>query len=84
MSGFSIFINEDFHPQKISYINQMKKSGFGGIFTSMHIPEDDVSKYKTRLRELGKLARELQLDLMVDISNDALEKAGFSFNAYRT
>lgn len=78
MFGFSIFMNEPLTPQKKAYIHKMATSGFIGIFTSMHIPEDDVSAYQGRLRELGEEAKKNQLELMVDISGDALKRAGFS------
>lgn len=80
MYGFSIFMNADLDDRVRMYIKQMASHGFSGIFTSMHIPEDDRSLYKTRLTSLGKLAKEHQLNLMVDISGDALEKSGFSFD----
>lgn len=80
MYGFSIFMNADLDNQVRSYIKQMASQGFSGIFTSMHIPEDDVSLYKARLETLGKLAQENGLELMIDISGDALNKSGFSFD----
>ena len=79
MYGFSIFMNTDLDETKRSYIKKMANSGFEGIFTSMHIPEDDVTLYKKRLCDLGKLAQSLHLKLMVDISGDALNRSGFSF-----
>lgn len=77
MFGFSVFMNEDLDQVKADYISKMAKMGFTGIFTSMHIPEDDIALYKQRLTDLGKLAKRNQLDLMVDVSGTALEKAGF-------
>ena len=79
MFGFSIFMNEPLTEEKKAYIKQMADSGFQGIFTSMHIPEDDPMAYKKRLMALGECAKKHQLDLMVDISGDALSRAGFSF-----
>ena len=55
----------------------MAQAGFKGVFTSLHIPEDDATKYKERLCQLGSWCQELKLDLMVDISGNALVKAGF-------
>ncbi|EPI01446.1 hypothetical protein D920_00482 [Enterococcus faecalis 13-SD-W-01] len=79
MFGFSIFMNDDLTTEKRAYIQKMAANGFTGIFTSMHIPEDDAASYKQRLEELGKEAQRHHLDLMVDISGDALTRAGFSF-----
>ncbi|MDR0921869.1 MAG: MupG family TIM beta-alpha barrel fold protein [Lactobacillales bacterium] len=79
MYGFSIFMNDEMTLEKEEYIKDMKKTGAVGIFTSMHIPEDNACQYKSRLIDLGKVALEQGLQLVVDISGDALEKAGFSF-----
>ena len=79
MFGFSIFMNEDLSTEDIHYIKRMKQAGFKGIFTSMHIPEDDAQAYKMRLEKLGACAKTNQLELMVDISGEALERAGYSF-----
>lgn len=80
MFGFSIFMNEDLSAKDIQYIKRMKQAGFKGIFTSMHIPEDDAQAYKKRLEKLGACAKANQLELMVDISGEALERAGYSFD----
>ncbi len=77
MFGFSIFMNDSLSEEKKQYIRQMASNGFVGIFTSMHIPEDDVSAYQKRLIELGSEAKKNKLELMVDISGEALERAGF-------
>lgn len=80
MYGFSIFMNTDLDDQVRSYIEKMSRHGFEGIFTSMHIPEDDTSLYKQRLVALGEIAQANHLKLMVDISGDALARSGFSFD----
>ncbi|MBF8807595.1 MAG: DUF871 domain-containing protein [Enterococcus lacertideformus] len=84
MFGFSVFMNNDLTEEKKNYIQKMAKNGFVGMFTSMHIPEDDRFAYKKRLTELGECAQQHQLDLMVDISGDALNQAGFSFDDLET
>ncbi|HAQ9708577.1 TPA: DUF871 domain-containing protein, partial [Enterococcus faecium] len=71
MFGFSIFMNDSLSEEKKQYIRQMASNGFVGIFTSMHIPEDDVSAYQKRLIELGSEAKKNKLELMVDISGEA-------------
>lgn len=76
MLGFSVFLGEDLTPDTQAYIKNMKDQGFTGMFTSLHIPEDDATKYATRLTDLGKLAKELELNLMVDISTKALNSIG--------
>ncbi len=78
MAGFSIFMNEVLSQSDHEYLKQMKLHNFKGVFTSMHIPEDDASQYHERLLALAKTTKSLGLKLMIDISNDALEQAGFS------
>ncbi|REC33336.1 hypothetical protein CF160_13245 [Enterococcus pseudoavium] len=79
MFGFSIFLNEELTTETKQYIEKMARVGFSGIFTSLHIPEDDATQYRKRLTELGLLAKKFDLGLMVDISGEALKRAGFSF-----
>lgn len=78
MFGFSVFLNEDLDVDSIEYIGQLAKAGFKGVFTSIHIPEDETKKYSERLKELGKICQELELDLMVDISDQAIHSLGIS------
>ncbi|MDR2703137.1 MAG: MupG family TIM beta-alpha barrel fold protein [Cellulomonadaceae bacterium] len=75
--GFSIFASDG--PLDTAYINAMAAAGFTGVFTSIHIPEDNPAKYREFLRELGEATRALGLELTVDISGDALQRAGFSW-----
>ena len=39
----------------------MKRNGFTGVFTSVHIPEEDASKYVDRLKLLGGYCAEQKL-----------------------
>lgn len=76
MLGFSVFLGEELTTETQAYIKNMSTQGFSGIFTSLHIPEDDASNYTERLITLGKLAQTLKLNLMVDISTKALNSIG--------
>ena len=80
MFGISIFLGEELTTETVTYIKKMKAIGFDGIFTSLHIPEDDASLYSQRLAELGAIAKAEQMKVMVDISGEALKRAGFSFD----
>ena len=79
MFGFSVFMNADLTTTDIDAIEEMALQGFSGIFTSMHIPEDDAASYRQRLTTLGEIAKKNRLSLIVDISGEALAKAGFSY-----
>lgn len=78
--GFSIFMNAELTEKDVTFIKRMATQGFSGIFTSMHVPEDDYSIYNQRLKMIGSIAKEDNLSLMVDISNESLNIAGFSLN----
>ncbi|GAB2028252.1 DUF871 domain-containing protein [Lactovum odontotermitis] len=78
--GFSVFLDKEISEKTVSYIKKLASIGFTGIFTSIHIPEDDSSKYLDRLKRLGCLAKNQKLQLMVDMSGNALESIGASFD----
>ncbi len=79
MFGFSVFMNQDLTPDDLAQMEEMAIS-FKGMFTSMHIPEDDRSKYRERLAVIGGFAKTHHMSLMVDISGHALTDAGFSID----
>ena len=78
MLGFSIFLNEDWSQEKENYVNEMADIGFEGVFTSLHIPEEDVSMYSERLQSLLATVKSRKLKLMIDVSGDALNHIGLS------
>ncbi|WP_029269333.1 DUF871 domain-containing protein [Virgibacillus alimentarius] len=80
MLGISVYLgNKEIADQK-SYIRKMNDCGFRCIFTSLHIPEEDNSKYKDQLKELGHLATQLDMELMADISPDSLNLLGMNWS----
>lgn len=80
MFGFSVFLSDTITDQTIHYMEQMVRSGFRGIFTSIHIPEDDSSKYLSGLQKLGAFAKQHEIELVADISGSALERLGYSLD----
>lgn len=80
MYGFSVYLNEAIDRD---YIDRMVAAGFTGIFTSIHIPEDDTTAYLDRMRDLGAIAKAYDLSLVVDISGTSLHKIGGSFKDIR-
>lgn len=79
MFGVSVFLGEALTIETKAYLQAMKDSGFEGVFTSVHIPEEDASQYVKRLKTLGEWTEELGMQLVVDSSGEALRKIGFSF-----
>lgn len=81
MLGFSIYLNNDITSATEQYINRLKQNGFDGIFTSVHIPEEDSKKYQQRLFSLGNLAKNNNLNVMVDIDQVSLKKLDISLSS---
>ncbi|WP_453992853.1 DUF871 domain-containing protein [Bacillus nitroreducens] len=79
MLGISIYLNEEISIQKEIYLQEMSKIGFKSIFTSLHIPEEDPSLYRERLKELGSLAIKYNMELFADISPKSLNYLGFTW-----
>lgn len=75
MKGFSIFLSEDLGAKE-AYLKKMKAAGFQRIFTSLHIPEEKESTQLEQIRKLGALAQKYQLEIMADISKNALDQLG--------
>lgn len=79
MLGISVYLGNDLIEDFESYIEKVRKAGFTSIFTSLHIPEDDPQLYKERLRKLGAMAKQNDMELMADISSKSLEYLGFTW-----
>lgn len=78
MLGTSVYLSNI--PENISqYLENMYNLGCRGIFTSLHIPEDDPSIYKERLKLLGELALKFNMELFADISPKSLEHLGLGW-----
>lgn len=77
MLGFSIYLGDEIDDDTKNYVEVMRKSGFEGIFTSLHIPEEDRKKSIEELKILGNLCLENNLKLMVDISEKSLKLLDF-------
>ncbi|QUW21238.1 DUF871 domain-containing protein [Sporosarcina sp. Marseille-Q4063] len=79
MLGISVYLGNDIIKDFDTYLNNMQKAGFTSIFTSLHIPEDDPTKYTERLRALGAAAKRGNMELMADISPKSLGHLGFTW-----
>ncbi|MFC7393410.1 DUF871 domain-containing protein [Scopulibacillus cellulosilyticus] len=80
MLGISIYLNNKLTAAGESFIKDAKQHGFEAIFTSLHIPEDDPSQYRERLKALGQLSKDNSMTLMADISSKSMEHLGLSFS----
>ncbi|WP_284139212.1 MupG family TIM beta-alpha barrel fold protein [Virgibacillus sp. LDC-1] len=80
MIGISVYLGNGLISDQAPYIRKMKECGFQSIFTSLHIPEDDHSIYRKQLYDLGLLAKELEMELMADISPASLQTLGYDWS----
>lgn len=83
MLGISVYLGHDTIANQEAYIRKMNENGFKSIFTSLHIPEDDPSRYNEQLQHLGKLAQELKMELMADISPASLKLLGMNWKTVK-
>ncbi len=54
------------------------------MFTSLHIPEEDASAYRTKLQLLGSIASALEMELIADISTASMEKLDLDWKTAET
>ena len=74
MLGLSIYLGSDCDME--GKLKKARAFGMKLLFTSLHIPEDDHSIYQMRLKELGRLARKYELELVADISPQSISFLG--------
>ena len=79
MLGISIYLGNEPIKEQVPYIRKMREHGFQCIFTSLHIPEDDQTMHGAQIEALGKVAVELAVELMADISPHSLDSLGLDW-----
>lgn len=79
--GFSIFFNEEITNETEKYVDKMRQAGFEGVFSSLHIPEDDGRTYHHKLARLGSIMKKHQMALMIDISTLGLKTLGYDIHS---
>ncbi|QUL52702.1 DUF871 domain-containing protein [Paenibacillus tritici] len=79
MLGISIFVADRTLEDNVNYMEHMKAAGCSEIFTSLHMPEDELEVLKEKLLEIAKATRRLGMNLMADISGKALENFSLPF-----
>ncbi|MFP7492391.1 MupG family TIM beta-alpha barrel fold protein [Terribacillus saccharophilus] len=78
MLGISVYLQESIEEENI---RRFHEAGFRSLFTSLHIPEEDASAYRTKLQLLGSIASGLDMELIADISTASMEKLGLDWNS---
>jgi hypothetical protein len=79
MFGFSVYLNSSLDDSTLVYIKAMRRAGFTGVFTSLHIPEDDAGKLVDQLSILRQYCAEANLELVADVSQDGFAKMGIDY-----
>ncbi|GAF21575.1 outer surface protein [Bacillus sp. JCM 19047] len=69
--GASVYLHVPIEEQ-LPYLEKINEYGFQTLFTSLHIPEDDVSLYAERLKRLGRFAEEKGMALVCDVSPQSM------------
>ncbi|MCI2033976.1 MAG: MupG family TIM beta-alpha barrel fold protein [Lactobacillus sp.] len=77
MVGFSVYLSAPLTAKTHAYLTAMQAAGFSGVFTSLHIPEDDAKVLRQRVTQLAGWCRELGLELIADISDRGLAALGW-------
>lgn len=78
MLGISVYLSD----VDTDYIRQAAKYGVKYIFTSLHIPEENLSDLEKTLPQFIKLTQELGVTLIPDISPYTFEKLGLRNNDF--
>ncbi|MCX2455270.1 MupG family TIM beta-alpha barrel fold protein [Lacticaseibacillus nasuensis] len=81
MVGFSVYLSAPLTAATRAYMLAMQAAGFSGVFTSLHIPEDDADVLAQRVTQLAAWCRELHLELIADISDRGLAALGWTLEA---
>lgn len=74
MLGFSVYLNQPLDNQIHAQIRSYHAAGFTGVFTSLHIPEDDPKVLRQRLATLVDWCAELDLTVVADVSQVGLAR----------
>ena len=63
-----------------NYLIAMRNAGFNTVFTSIYIDEKDAESIKNRLNELVKWCKNLDLEIIADVTAEGLKKLGIDIN----
>lgn len=76
MLGFSVYLGQTLTADDYNYLIAMRNAGFTTVFTSLHIPEDDPEVTRNRLSELVKWCKNLDLEIIADVSEKGMKRIG--------
>lgn len=73
MLGFSYYLNDELNAQTQDYFQSMSDNSFEELFTSLHIPEEDASTKKQKIKQLLQMAEYTGLRVVIDVDKDSLQ-----------
>lgn len=76
MLGFSIYVGRLLTADDYNSLIAMRNAGFDTVFTSLQIQENNPQQTRSRLEELAKWCKNLDLDLIADVSTAGLKAMG--------
>ncbi|GAJ41560.1 DUF871 domain-containing protein [Saccharococcus caldoxylosilyticus] len=77
MFSFSFYFSEPLEQIEKKF-QQASAYGCTELFTSLHIPEDDLDKYHQKLPRIGELAKRCGVGVVADVTPSSLTKLGIS------
>lgn len=72
MLGFSYYLTDPLDERMQQYFEDMSKSGFEEVFTSLHIPEEDPQQKKSAVQKLMRAAEYNGLSVVIDVDKASL------------
>lgn len=79
--GISVFVGMNYLLEdNIKFIKTAKAFGFNSVFTSLHIPEANYEKAVSEFKEIARLCKELNMNIIADISPRAFTYLGADMN----
>lgn len=79
--GISIYLGMDSSLEDVlQYIRKSSDYGFTKLFTSLHIPEVNYAQVIDEFKQVVKLANELQMSIIADISPNGYQYLGFAID----
>ncbi|SKA87278.1 hypothetical protein SAMN05428976_10990 [Clostridium sp. USBA 49] len=79
--GISVFVGMNYILEdNIKFIKSAKTFGFNNVFTSLHIPEANYKKAILDFKEIAALCKNLNMNIIADISPRAFNYLGFDIN----
>lgn len=75
-----MYLNRELTADDYNYLLAMHNAGFTTVFTSLHIPEYNLTAVLPRLKILTKWCQNLEINIFADVSKDGLKDLGIDIS----